>query len=69
MQIKIEYRSIGVIHTPFKKREGMPIQPAGADGMQGTVEVFQEFSKGLQDLDGFSNIAIHACAVVHQDET
>ena len=37
---KIEYRPIGVIHTPFKNCEGMPIQPAGADGVQGTVEVF-----------------------------
>jgi tRNA-Thr(GGU) m(6)t(6)A37 methyltransferase TsaA len=56
--MKMEYHPIGVIHTPFKKREGMPIQPAGADGVHGTVEVFQEFTEGLQDLDGFSNIIL-----------
>jgi tRNA-Thr(GGU) m(6)t(6)A37 methyltransferase TsaA len=58
MNTKIEYQSIGVIHSPFKKREGMPIQPAGADGVQGTVEVFQEFTEGLQDLEGFSHIIL-----------
>jgi tRNA-Thr(GGU) m(6)t(6)A37 methyltransferase TsaA len=58
MKTKIEYRAIGVIHTPFKKREGMPIQPTGADGVQGTVEVFQEFTEGLQDLEGFSHIIL-----------
>jgi tRNA-Thr(GGU) m(6)t(6)A37 methyltransferase TsaA len=58
MKTLIEYRAIGVIHTPFKKREGMPIQPAGADGVHGTVEVFQEFTEGLQDLEGFSHIIL-----------
>ena len=58
MKMKIEYRPIGVIHSPFKKREGMPIQPAGADGVRGTVEVFHEFTEGLQDLEGFSHIIL-----------
>jgi hypothetical protein len=31
----------------------MPIQPPGAAGVQGTVEVFAEYAEGLQDLDGF----------------
>ena len=56
MKTRIEYQPIGVIRTPFKKREGMPIQPVGADGVQGTVEVFLEFTDGLADLDGFSHI-------------
>jgi hypothetical protein len=28
--MKIEFQAIGVIHTPFKKPEGVPIQLAGA---------------------------------------
>lgn len=36
----------------------MPIQPAGAKGIKGTVEVFQEYKDGLQDLDGFSHIML-----------
>jgi tRNA (adenine37-N6)-methyltransferase len=47
-----------VIRTSFKNREGMPIQPAGAGGMQGTVVMFQEFTEGLADLEGFSHIIL-----------
>jgi len=49
---------IGVIHSPFVKPEGMPIQPAGASGVEGTVEVFEQFRQGLKDLDGFSHIIL-----------
>ncbi len=34
----------------------MPIQPAGARGVAGTVEVIPEYGDGLKDLDGFSHI-------------
>ncbi|HDL85451.1 MAG TPA: tRNA (N6-threonylcarbamoyladenosine(37)-N6)-methyltransferase TrmO, partial [Candidatus Acetothermia bacterium] len=50
--MKIEYESIGIIHSPFKSTEGMPIQPAGAEGISGTVEVFDKLAEGLKDLDG-----------------
>jgi len=56
--MKIEFIPIGVIHTPFKKPEGMPIQPAGAIGINGTVEIFEKYRAGLNDLDGFSHIVL-----------
>ncbi len=56
--MKIEYESIGIIHSPFKSPKGMPIQPAGAEGITGTVEVFEEFAEGLKDLDGFSHVIL-----------
>jgi tRNA-Thr(GGU) m(6)t(6)A37 methyltransferase TsaA len=56
--MKIEYRSIGVIRTSFKSIEGMPIQPSGAESIQGTVIVFPEYSKALKDLEGFSHIIL-----------
>ena len=34
----------------------MPIQPAGAAGVEGTVEVFPKYNDGLKDLEGFSHI-------------
>lgn len=55
--MKIEINPIGKIHSPFKEPEGMPIQPTGADGVQGTVEIFDKFQAGLKDLDGFSHIS------------
>jgi tRNA-Thr(GGU) m(6)t(6)A37 methyltransferase TsaA len=54
----IEFKPIGIIHTPFSTPEGMPIQPAGAAGVHGTVEVFEEYQAGLKDLDGFSHIIL-----------
>ena len=54
----IEFRPIGIIHSPFNEPRGMPIQPAGAVGVKGTVEVFDEYRPGLKDLDGFSHIIL-----------
>lgn len=54
----IQFQPIGVIHTPFTQPEGMPIQPAGAAGVRGTVEVFAEYQAGLKDLGGFSHIIL-----------
>lgn len=54
----IQYRPIGVIHSPFDKPEGTPIQPAGARGVAGTVEVFPGYAEGLKDVEGFSHIVL-----------
>jgi tRNA-Thr(GGU) m(6)t(6)A37 methyltransferase TsaA len=56
--MKIEFTPIGVIHTPFKTTENMPIQPAAGQGIEGTVEVFRKYQPALQDLDGFSHIIL-----------
>jgi tRNA-Thr(GGU) m(6)t(6)A37 methyltransferase TsaA len=55
---EITYRPIGVIRSPFKEPEGTPIQPAGARGVAGKVEVFPEYVEGLKDIDGFSHIIL-----------
>lgn len=52
----INYKPIGIIHSPFKEPKGTPIQPSGAKNIDGTVEVFPEYSRSLKDLDGFSHI-------------
>lgn len=54
--MQISYRSIGTIHTPFTECAGMPIQPAGAVGIKGTVEIDPSCADGLRDLDGFSHV-------------
>ena len=55
---KFNYRPIGIIHSPFKSLEGMPIQPIGAIGVRAEVEIFPEYVEGLQDLEGFSHIIL-----------
>ena len=61
----VVFSPIGTIHSPFKDVAGMPIQPNGARGIAGTVELSEKYAEGLGDLDGFSRIiliyAFHAC--------
>jgi tRNA-Thr(GGU) m(6)t(6)A37 methyltransferase TsaA len=56
--VKLEFSSIGIIHSPYTEPAGVPIQGVFANGVTGTVEVFPEFAEGLTDLDGFSHIML-----------
>jgi len=56
--MEIKYRAIGVIHSPFTEIEGMPIQPPGAVGVRGSVELLPELEEGLKDLEGFSHLIL-----------
>jgi len=47
---------IGIIHSPYKLIEDMPIQPKGASEVAGHVIVDEKYIDGLQDIDGFSHI-------------
>jgi len=61
----VKYNPIGTIHSPHKELHGMPIQPVGAKGVKGRIELNKEFEEGLKDLDGFSHIILiydlHLC--------
>lgn len=52
----IQFDPIGIIHTPYKKLEEMPIQPGGASGVRGELFLNPEFTEGLTDLEGFSHV-------------
>ena len=52
----MKVKQIGVIHSPFSRPEGMPIQPVFADGAEGIVEVLPQYAAGLRDLQGFERI-------------
>jgi tRNA-Thr(GGU) m(6)t(6)A37 methyltransferase TsaA len=56
--MRIAYRPIGTIHSPFRDVEGVPIQSAAAAGIRGSVEVLPELVEGLQDLGGFSHVVL-----------
>jgi tRNA-Thr(GGU) m(6)t(6)A37 methyltransferase TsaA len=56
MQITLE--PIGIIHSPYQKKEDIPIQGVfKAEGV-GTIEVFDKYAEGLTDVEGFSHIQI-----------
>ena len=52
--MKIE--PIGIIHSPLTEPAGSPIQASVAEGVQGSVEVFEQYAAGLKDLEGFERI-------------
>lgn len=56
--MRIHYHPIGIIHSPFKKMPGTPIQSAFSKDGEGTVELFPQFTEGLKDLKGFSHIIL-----------
>jgi tRNA-Thr(GGU) m(6)t(6)A37 methyltransferase TsaA len=49
--------NIGIIHSPFKDKDQMPIQASRSE-FKGWIDVFPEYQTGLQDLDGFSHIIL-----------
>lgn len=55
-EIKIEFKSIGTIHTPFQRAQGTPIQPIKGKRIKGWIEVDAAYVDGLKDLDGFDRI-------------
>jgi tRNA-Thr(GGU) m(6)t(6)A37 methyltransferase TsaA len=54
----ITYLPIGIIHSPFKDITGTPIQPSGARGVRGNIEIESEYVSGLKDLQEFSHIIL-----------
>ena len=55
---EVVYKPIGIVHSSFKKTEGVPIQPLAGKEIKGKVIVFPEYAEGLADLEGFSHIFI-----------
>jgi len=55
--MNLELKPIGIIHSPYKSRKGIPIQPSFSEEI-GEIEVFREYEPGLEDMEGFSHIII-----------
>jgi tRNA-Thr(GGU) m(6)t(6)A37 methyltransferase TsaA len=51
-------KPIGVIKTPFKQKEGMPIQGSMFPDAKGIIELKGKYADGLLHLDGFSHIIL-----------
>ena len=50
-------KPIGIIRSPFKKKSETPIQPWESKAI-GEIELFKEFSNGLEGIKGFSHIIL-----------
>jgi tRNA-Thr(GGU) m(6)t(6)A37 methyltransferase TsaA len=54
----ITFKPIGVIHTPFPEPAGVPLQPVGAAGIEGRIELLPEYAEGLAGIEGFSHLIL-----------
>jgi len=52
------FEPIGVIYTPHVELVNMPVQPVGAKGVEGYIELHPELVEGLTDIEGFSHLTL-----------
>ena len=55
---RIVYRPIGVLHSPFREKFGIPRQPGLVPSVRATLELLPPFDRveALEGLDGFSHV-------------
>jgi len=56
-QTQYTMQPIGIIHSPFTDKKQTPIQPSRSQAVA-RVELYPEFTEGLQDIEGFSHIIL-----------
>ncbi len=52
---RIIMHPIGIIHSPYKEPKDIPIQGRFKNTTEAWVELLEEYTGGLKDLDGFSH--------------
>ena len=52
------FKPIGIIRTPYKQKEDMPIQGSMFPEAKGIVEVKKEFADGHLHIEGFSHLLL-----------
>ena len=64
----ITMNPIGVVHSPYRGPENMPVQGVFKPEVRAWVELKEEYANGLRDLDGFSHaILINYFHQSHQE--
>ena len=60
--MEITLKPIGRMHSPFAKKEDVTaarhLDPEGFLHVRGELEIFPEYTPGLQDIDGFSHLIV-----------
>lgn len=55
MGMEIRFRPIGVIRSPFRRRDDIPFQGCRSE-VRGRVEIFRKYEKALSGIEGFSHV-------------
>jgi tRNA-Thr(GGU) m(6)t(6)A37 methyltransferase TsaA len=58
----VAFRHIGIVHSPLKKKQDVSPEryrgKSGFSNVQGELEIYPEYGKGLQDTEGFSHLIV-----------
>ncbi|MCD6288814.1 MAG: tRNA (N6-threonylcarbamoyladenosine(37)-N6)-methyltransferase TrmO [Candidatus Hydrogenedentes bacterium] len=54
----IAFSPIGFVRSPNTDTSATPIQPVYAKGIRGRIEILDQYTEALEDLDGFSYIHV-----------
>jgi len=54
----IEYKPIGIVHSPYKSLKDVPKQPQVTKKSQCYAEVFAEYAEGLKGIEKHSQIVL-----------
>ena len=57
-ELKLKFKFIGIINTPYKQPEGMPIQGRFEKSVTGTIRLLPKYRTGLKDVKGFSHLIL-----------
>jgi len=55
--MKIKFKPIGIIYSPYKKLKDIPCQSYKSREI-GKIKIFKKYEKGLKDIEGFSHLWI-----------
>ena len=55
---EIVYKLIGIIHTPFKDKKGVPKKPTAGKNVKGRIKMGSEYVDGLKGVEGFSHVIL-----------
>ena len=58
MSEQIVLNVLGKIKTPWLTLENMPIQPTGAKGVKGVIELSPKYYSGIKEIEKFSHIIL-----------
>jgi tRNA-Thr(GGU) m(6)t(6)A37 methyltransferase TsaA len=58
LNMRVCYRPIGIIRTPYRDLEDIPHQPMGGKDVRGKIEIRPELQEGLEGLERYTHLVL-----------
>jgi tRNA (Thr-GGU) A37 N-methylase len=57
VEMLVSIKPIGVVHVDFSDDE---IRTRWSEGVEGVIELYEEYAEGLNGIDGFSHLIVNS---------